>query len=1018
MLQKILNQKAMISAVLFAVFVGGIYAYMKIGKLEDAEIPMKTAMVITVYPGASAHEVELEVTDVLEKAIQKLENVKEIKSVSQPGVSQITVNIQETVKSPDLPQLWDHLRRKVNDAKGNLPAGCYEPLVNDDFADVYGMLYAITEDGYTDAELLKYTQYIERELLAIKGVRRSQIFGKSTECINISFTPEKLAKLNINPMLIAMALQNQSANVNPGSMSFGDEFIKIDVGSKMKSEKDIQNLLIQIPGGGNFKLGDIAQISRSTMEPKREALYFNGEKGLALGLSNESGVNVVELGERIDKKLAELKPDLPAGIQIHSIYSQPARVDVAVKDFVWNLIMSVAVVIVVLLFAMGFRSGLLISSGLVFTILATLIVMLGIGLPLHRVTLAAIILAMGMLVDNSIVVADGILVDLKKGVSRSKAFVLTAQRTALPLLGATAVAILAFMPLAMAPNMAGEFLSSLFTVLVISLTLSWVFAMIQTPFVATYFYREERPANEKQDSYDNKFYHAFRRFVQFSLKHKGKFIITSMAILILSFWAFRFVPMEFMPEIEYDQFVVEYNLPNGYDIDIVEDNLTDIQRYISGLEGVRFVSTSIGRPPARYSLMRYMPTGGQTYGELIIETKEKKDVKKIQPLVTTYINSHYPNAQFRLHNFGGKFADYDVEVMFTGPDPKVLRELGDKVKAIVRAEPTVGTLTDDWRNQVKILSPSYSVDKAQTYGISRSDMANSILVSTTGMPIGSFYEGDKSMPIILKTNSRIGDDMADLQSLPVWSQRSQSSLPLSQITDSIKMQWQNEKVIRFNGDRALRVQFDAKSGYTAAQVEAKVANKINDIELPHGYNLVWKGTVASSADANEALFQFLPLALGLMLIIIIGLFNDLKQAGIIFLIIPFAFVGISLGLNITGINMTFFAIIGALGLIGMMIKNAVVLLDEINLEVKAGIPKGEAAVNSAVSRMRPVMMASLTTILGMLPLIPDPMFQSGAITIMFGLLVGSVITLVFVPVLYVQFNRVYTKDITELKIES
>lgn len=1011
MLQKILDKKAMISAVLFAVFVGGIYAYMKIGKLEDAEIPMKTAMVITVYPGASAHEVELEVTDVLEKAIQKLENVKEIKSVSQPGVSQITVNIQETVKSPDLPQLWDHLRRKVNDAKGHLPTGCYEPIVNDDFADVYGMLYAVTADGYTDSELLRYTQYIERELLSIKGVRRSQIFGKNTECINISFTPERLAKLNINPMLIAMALQNQSVNVNPGSMSFGDEFIKIDVGSKMKSEEDIKNLLIQIPSGGNLRLSDIAQITRSTMNPKREALYFDGKKGLTLGLSNESGVNVVELGRRIDEKLEKLKPNLPAGIEIHSIYSQPARVDVAVKDFVWNLIMSVAVVIIVLLFAMGFRSGLLISSGLIFTILATLIVMFGIGLPLHRVTLAAIILAMGMLVDNSIVVADGILVDLKKGVGRSKAFVLTAQRTALPLLGATAVAILAFMPLAMAPNTAGEFLSSLFTVLVISLTLSWVFAMIQTPFMATYFYKKERPANENRETYDGKLYRIFRNFVQFSLRHKGKFIITSIAILILSFWAFRFVQMEFMPEIEYDQFVVEYNLPNGYDVDGVEDNLNDIQKYVSSLDEVRFVTTSIGRPPARYILMRYMPTGGQTYGELIVETKEKKYVKKIMPLVKKYIELHHPNAQFRLHNYGAAFADYDIEVLLTGPDPKVLRTLGKEIKTIVRAEPSVGNLTDDWRNQVKILSPIYSVDKAQTYGIGRRDMANSILVSTTGMPIGSFYEGDKNMPIILKTDTEIGDNIADLQSLPIWSQRSQNSLPLSQITDSIEMQWQNEKVIRFNGERALRVQFDAKKGYTPAQVEAKVSDKINSIKLPNGYNLVWKGTVASSADANEALFQFLPLALGLMLIIIIGLFNNLRQAAIIFLIIPFAFVGISLGLNITGINMTFFAIIGALGLIGMMIKNAVVLLDEINLEVKAGKSKGEAAVNSAVNRMRPVMMASLTTILGMMPLISDPMFQSGAITIMFGLLVGSVITLVFVPVLYAQFNRVYTKNL-------
>jgi multidrug efflux pump subunit AcrB len=995
------------------VFIGGIISYLNIGKLEDAEIPLKTAMVITVYPGASAHEVELEVTDVLEKAIQKLENIDEIKSVSQPGVSFITVNIQQTVKTGDLPQLWDHLRRKVNDAKGSLPSEAYEPIVNDDFADTYGMLYAVTAEGYSTKELRRYTEYIERELLALKGVRRSQIFGNETETIDVSFSPERLASLNINPMYIAMAMQNQSQIVNPGTISVGRESVRIGVGNKITSMNEIENLLIQVPGGGNFRLGDIASIKRSTMDPKREALYFNGKKGLTLGLSNESGINVVELGENITKKLIEIKNHLPAGIEINDVYLQSERVSVAVKDFMWNLVMSVGIVILVLLFAMGYRSGLLISSGLVFTILGTLIVMLAIGLPLHRVSLSAIILAMGMLVDNAIVVADGILVDLKKGVDRNTAFVATAKRTAWPLLGATIVAILAFLPLRLAPNMAGEFLSDLFSVLVISLLLSWIFAMVQTPFMAKLFYRKERPKGEKADSFDQGIYLWFRKSVRWSLRHKMAFFISSIFIVIISFWAFKFVKIDFMPGIEYDQCVVEYNLPNGSEIEAVEDDLLEIQTYIrKEIEGITFVTTSIGRPPARYTLMRYMPTGGTYYGELLIEAESIERTNEIIPEIEAYIKKNYPDAQFRVHKYGAAFSDYDLEIQFSGPDPKILRQLSAQAEGIFKNEPKIENVTNNWRNQSKKLSPKYAVNRAQKLGLSRNDMGNSILIATNGMPIGAFYEGETKMPIILKTNNDVANNIESLLSIPVWGQRSQYSVPLNQIVDTVVLGWENMSVTRIDGQRAIRAQGDAIEGISAATGYALVKDAIAKIDIPYGYSMKWEGAVSGQEEANAALFKFLPLALGLMIIIIIGLFNNFKQPAIIFTLLPFSLVGISLGFNLTGLPFNFVAIIGTLGLMGMMIKNAIVLLDEINIGLRAGKTQVQAIIDSAVSRLRPVMMASLTTILGMLPLIADPMFQSMSIAIMFGLFAGALITLIVVPVMYAIFYKV---DISELK---
>lgn len=996
----------MISTILFAVLFGGIIAYNNIGKLEDAEIPIKAATVVTIYPGAAAHEVELEVTDVLEKAIQKLENVDNITSVSRPGLSIITVNIQSTVKTPQLPQLWDHLRRKVNDAKGSLPSGAMEPIVNDDFADVYGILYAVTADGYSHEELVKYTEYVERELLGVDGVRRSQIFGEHTQTIDIVFSPEKLAGLSVNPMYIAAAIQNETAIINPGSVDVGKESVRVGVGQKIASIKEIENLLIQVPGGGNFRLGDIATVKRSYLQPENEALYYNDKPGLTLGLSNESGINVVKLGERLDEKLAELQKELPAGIEINQVYYQPDRVDDAVRNFMLNLAVSVGIVIVVLMFAMGLRSGLLISSGLVFTIMGTLIVMLAIGLPLHRISLAAIILAMGMLVDNAIVVADGILVDLKSGIERNKAFINTAKKTALPLLGATAVAILAFLPLGMSPNAAGEFLSSLFTVLIISLSLSWIFAMIQTPFNAKYFYRKERPKGEHAEAYDNKFYRSFGSVLKWGIRHKFIFTAVSFAVLIFAFWSFRFVKVDFMPKIDYDQFYIEYYLPQGSDIKAVEKDALQIQKEILKMDGVNSVMASVGRPAARYLLMRHMPTGGSNYADFIIETKTTDRVAEIIPEIQKYLNNNYPDAFFRVLEYVAGFSDADIEAQFTGPDPAVLKDLATKAKKIFLDEPTATYVTDSWKNLTKKIVPEYSVERAQPLGLTRSDMGNSILVATNGMPIGAVYEGNRMLPIVLRTDTNLGENLEQLMNVPVWGQYSRASVPLSQIADTLKATWDYELINRLDNQRSIKVQCDAVKGHTAAEVQAKFQAKIEAIELPDGYELKWEGATAKSGEANQALFMFLPLAVGLMAIIIIGLFNNLKQPIIIFLIVPFAFIGIVLGLVTTGVFLTFTGIIGALGLIGMMIKNAVVLLDEINQNIRAGKDRLTATIDSALSRLRPVMMASLTTILGMAPLLGDSMFNSTAVVIMFGLAVGSIITLVVVPVLYTVLYRV------------
>ena len=769
-----------------------------------------------------------------------------------------------------------------------------------------------------------------------------------------------------------------------------------------------------LPNGGRYKLGEIAKVERAYYEPTMQKLKFNGVEAISLAISMEKGGNVIELGERVEHRLAQLQNDLPVGLEIHPIFYQHKNVDDAISDFMVNLVVSVLIVIAVLLVFMGMKAGLLIASGLVFTILGTFIVMESMGIELHRVSLAAIIIAMGMLVDNAIVVADGILIDLHKGMKRKKAFVDAAKKSAMPLLAATLVAILAFMPLGFNSTGAGEFLKPLFFVLAISLFVSWILAMIQTPFMAQFFYKKgiskKGKNNENKDPYDTPFYRFFERIVRFSLWHKSLVTVATFVILILSFMSFRFVKQNFFPGANYDQFILEYRLPEGTDLSQVESDLETIQEEIVKWDEINYVVTGLGSTPTRYTLLRPMNGLSQSYGELIISVKDAEYTLPVMARLQAYANEHNPQAYARVREYIAVGGDAKIEAKFSGPDEKVLRNLVEQAKTIMTDEPTAEFVTDNWKNEVKVLKPVYSNVKAREMNINRQDVARALAIASNGTPVGLYYEGDYQLPVMLRLKNTLSDDVGLVTSVPVWSQLP-NSVPLNQVVDSVSIEWRNNRIMHYDGQKAIKAQCDPVVSSSTGEVMAKIKDKIEAITLPEGYQLEWLGETKTSEDANAGLAENLPLALFLMVIIIIGLFGNFRQPAIIFLLVPLAFIGVIWGFVVTQTYFTFFALVGSLGLMGMMIKNAVVLLDEINLEIKAGKETLQAIIDSAISRVRPVMMASLTTILGMLPLVWDKMFNSLAISIMFGLLIGSLITLIVVPVLYAVFYKVNTRSL-------
>lgn len=1023
-----LNNRALVKFFIAVLIIGGVFAFVSMSKLEDPELKVKQAMVITVYPGASAHKVELEVTDVLEKSIRSMGEVDNIQSKSMADVSQITVELSSTVKPDELEQRWDMLRRKVANAQADLPAGAVASVVMDDFGDVYGMFYAMTTDGIADEELLDYAWLVKRKLQDIEGVRRVEIYGDRKPCIDIEIIQDRMANMGVHPLEVLSTLNGQNQTVYPGYFNSGDQRVRVQISDDYRAIEDIRNLLIQGHEQDQLRLGDIATVTRGYQEPSRNEMCYDGRRALGISLSMEKGGNIVDLGGVVDKELEQLKGRMPVGIDFHKVFFQPDQVRNSINVFMVNLIESVLIVIVVLMLTMGLRSGMIIGTGLVIIVLGSFVVLYLFDGTLQRVSLGALIVAMGMLVDNAIVIIDGIQVDLESGVEKPGALVNITKKTAWPLLGATLIAILAFLPIFLSPDTTGEYVRDLFIVLAVSLLLSWILALTQIPLHADRALKVK--ARQTEDLYDSRVYRVFRNFLSYMLWHKKLALAVTVLLLGVSVYLFRYIPQGFFPDLSYKQLYIEFQMPEGTRMERVKADLKEIEGKLLQHPGIEHVTTSFGGTPSRYNLVRSIAEPSMSYGELIVDFETPEKLKASIPELQEYLTENYPDAYVRIKRYNLMYEKFPVELMFTGPDPAVLKELTAKAEKIMREEPAAMLVRRDWDPMVPVLSVEYDQPLARTVGLSRTDIGMSVLSAMDGLPVGAYYEGTHALPLYLKSVDYQREKVGVLNNIPVWSmlpsasslsgevlkglltgtvksedllRNAIGSIPLSQATKGIDVRWEDPVVRRYNGQRAMKAQCNNVLGATAEEVRQAIMPAIDTIALPEGYAYKWLGEYRASSQSTKYLFGSLPWAIVMMVAILIMLFRDFKKPAIIFLCLPLAMIGIVAGMLLTGKDFGFVAIVGALGLIGMMIKNGVVLLDEITLQIASGKEPEAALLDSSSSRFRPVMMAALTTILGMIPLLSDDLFGAMAVTIMFGLLVGTVITLVFIPVLYALF---------------
>jgi len=1025
--------------------IGGVVSFFSLAQLEDPVFSIKTAVIVTRYPGASPVEVEQEVTDRIEKAIQQMTQLDDLYSISRAGESIITVEIKPEYWSDRLPQVWDELRRKINDVRNRLPPNVHDPIINDDFGFVFGFLVGVTGDGFSLGQIEDYADMVKKELNLVNGVSRIDFWGVPERTIYIEISEQQLSQLNLTKETVLGALKNQNMVVDSGSLDvdtnrfrmapsgefttpeqIGDLIIRpesVDVidnvliASEQHGENDVQAFSKAIDAAGNnvIRIRDIAKISSGYKDPPFTIMRHNGRPAIGMQIAGLDNSNIVDVGDALSKRIEELMPQLPVGIEINKVAWQSDLVDESVISFMISLLEALVIVMIVLIIPSGFRMGVIVGLALVLTILATFMFIAVFEIPLQRMSLGALIIALGMMVDNTIVVSDGIAVRFRRGMNRKQAVVESALGPAYPLLASTIIAVMAFYPIFASRESAGEYCRTLFIVVAASLLISWVIAMMLTPLQCMDILPETISDAKKNsvdsDEYSGRFFQNFRLLLRGLICYRYTTMAVLVGMLLVSIVSFGFVKQLFFPDSSRAQLMVDYWAPEGTRIQELSDNLKVVEAHILEDSTVKGVSTFVGAGPPRF----YLPVDSEkpypNYGQMIVNFDDYQSIAPFIEKHQVWVENQVPMALVRFRKYGvGPSNPWQFEARFAGPadaSMQTLRDLGNETLAIVKKS----TLGEDWKldimNRQLKLVPEYDQKRGRWSSVTRVDLADTLKRGYDGLEVALYREKNHLYPIVLRNLDRERKNLAsNMDQLQIKAERSTQTVPLLQVVNAITPQWEDPMIIRWNRRRAVTVQGGPVEGVTFPTLKASVIDQINQIKLPEGYDLFWKGEEDSTKKAQQSLIPGIVPAVVIILLLLVMLFNAFRPMFIILLTIPFAIIGVTFSLLIFDIPFGFLALLGAMSLAGMMNKNIVVLLDACYENKSLGMNNYNAIIEAAVTRIRPVLLAAGTTVLGVIPLISDVFWVGMAVTIMGGLAFGSLLTLIIVPVLYSIFYRV------------
>lgn len=987
---------------LVVVLLGGIYAFEELGKREDSTFIIKSAIIISPYAGATPEEVENLVSKPLERGLRTLSAVHKITSESHYGYARLMVELHPSTPPERIPQLWDELRRKVSDLRKQLPDGVGEISIIDDFGDVYGLYYALcSEGGFSVEELRQYTNDITTKLYAIKGVEKVQISGLQSEEVNIWLSPATLSAFELRPENIARAIREQNSVVGLGVREAGEVEITLAEGSAYSSIADIENQLLMAEDGKQYRLGDVARVVRNTKCPRSMIISVDGNEAVAIAVATDPEMDIVKVGDRVDSELERLNQELPAGLEIVSLYPENIIAEQANNDFVVNLLESLLIVIVLVMVAMGWREGVIVGSSLLFAIGATLVVMYLVGEGLNRTSLAGFIIAMGMLVDNAIVVVDNSAKYMRSGMLPTIAVVQGATLPRMPLLAATLIAIISFLPLQLAPSSVAEIIAPLFRVIALSLLISWVLSLTQVPMMSLWLLPHSKHKTRAKQ------YDFVESIIRWVLRHRWLTVGCGAVVLVISLWLMGRMPQNFFPQLAKPYFRADVILPDGYDIEATSERLDSITKWLKVQPEVKRVSTTAGGTPPRYYLASGSYSSKPNYGNVLVELWDTKETATVEERFDIWVTESFADIWLRSSLFRlSPVPEATIEIGFIGENIDTLSRLTRDAMALMEQREDTRNVRNSWGNRVAVWQPDYSQLRAQRLGVERSSMVSSLEIATSGLSVATYREADAQLPILLRTEPVVDSTAVGLSVMPIFSMRGRS-YSLEQAVSGFEFGFRPSVIRRIDSERVMKAQCDPERGVNAIALLSDIEKQINEnISLPEGYRMAIFGEQESREESNAALQSKLPIAMILIFVILLLLFGNLRDPLVVLLTLPLIFTGVVIGLALSGKMFDFFSLLGLLGLVGMNIKNAVILISRIRELRESGFAAADAVVKAVEDRTIPVVTASATTVLGMTPLLFDSMFGSMAVTIMGGLVVATFMVLVILPVVYSLFYRI------------
>lgn len=1006
-----------ITVVLIAiVIIGGIVAANKLPQDEDPGFIIRTAMISTYFPGASPARVEQLVTDKLEKTIQEIPELDYVKSETRTGISIIYVNIKSDYKV--LRPIWDELRRKVDKAKSELPDEVIGPFVNDDFGDVFGIILSLTGEGFKYAELKQIADDVRDEMLQIPDVAKVEIYGAQKEQVFVEFNNAKLAELKIPPVYLKSILDGRNIIIPGGNIDSGNERIALEPTGNFESIDEILKTVVTLPGRQEVVyLEDLVTITRGYIDPPSSKMHFNGTPGLGIGISMRDGGNIIELGEDIKKLHKKLLEMYPIGVEFEFVAFQPDRVTKKVSDFKSNLFQSILIVIVVMLVSLGIRTGILVASLIPVTILMALFVMRFFNIGIDQMSLAALLISLGILVDNAIVMSESIITQVKEGKEVKDAAIDSAKELARPLLSASLTTSFAFLPIYLAKSGVGEYTAPLFTVVTITLLSSWVLALTMTPLFCVWFLKSYKTGSS--NSYNSKFYRNYRKFIGLILHNRVVSALVIITVFVSVMYCFKYVPKRFMPYSDINIITAVIEAPAGSRIEHTEKLISAFENYIKKelmtgpdrKEGIVNFSSFIGEGAPRYILTYNPEPPESSIGYIIMNINSSALVKPAIRKLETFCDNYLPDVTAKITRLPvGPPVDHPVAVRISGRDYEELFSIVDKVKSRLTATPGVRQIGDDWGSKTKKLMVRINQERARRAGVTSQDIAVSLQSMLSGITIGNYREDDSLIPIVMRSVAADRQDISKLETLNVYSLQSGVSTPLKQVAD-IEVIWEPSKIFRRDRLKTVEVYADLNEGYNAMKINSELVKWLDKEKTSWklGYRYGIAGEAEESAKSNKSINDQLPTAGLLILLLLISQFNSFRRPMILMSIVPLGLIGVTGGLLIAKSYFGFMTLLGIVALSGIVINNANVLLDRIRIEIDDhGLSPQQAIIEAAQRRLRPILLTTLTTAGGLVPLWlgGGPMFEPMAISIIFGLLFATLITLAVVPVLYSLLFRV------------